>query len=69
MNIWHDATIRNRDVTQQLTQLLIIPHRQLNMPRHYSRLLVISCRVSRQFQHLQTTNLPIVNIFPKYMKP
>ncbi|MFS7921139.1 hypothetical protein Hanom_Chr03g00233221 [Helianthus anomalus] len=56
MNIRHDTTIRDGDVTKQLTQFLIIPHRQLNMPRHNSSLLVIPCRVSRQFQHLFTIN-------------
>ncbi|KAJ0920534.1 hypothetical protein HanRHA438_Chr05g0242431 [Helianthus annuus] len=49
MNIRHNTTISNRHIPKKLTQLLIIPHRQLNMSRYNSCLLIIPCSISGQF--------------------
>lgn len=39
---------------QQLAQLLVVTHCQLDVARYYTVLLVVSCGISCQFQYLET---------------
>lgn len=54
MNVRQDPSISDSHTPQELTQLLIIPHRKLNMPRNNPVLLVISCGIPGKFQNLNT---------------
>ena len=58
MDIGQNATICNRDSPQKLAQLLVIPHRELYMPRHDPVLLVVPCSVPSQLQNLNTRQIP-----------
>ena len=52
MNVGHNATVSDGDVTKKLAQFFVVPHRQLNVARHNSSLLIVSRSVSSQLQNL-----------------
>ncbi|MCI46158.1 hypothetical protein A2U01_0067398, partial [Trifolium medium] len=54
MNIRHNTTISNRNITKKLAQFFIIPYSQLYMPWHNSS---FSCC---PLQHFQPTLIPDV---------
>ncbi|KAK1582055.1 hypothetical protein Q3G72_011460 [Acer saccharum] len=47
-----NASVGNCNGSQKLAQLLIVPHSQLDMSRHNTVLLVVSCCISSKLQHL-----------------
>lgn len=52
VNVGQDATVSNGYSLEELSQLLIVPHRQQNVPRYNPVLLVVSGSISRQLQNL-----------------
>lgn len=54
MDVGEDAAAGDGDGAEKLRELLVVPHRQLDVPRHYPPLLVVPRRVPRQLQHLHT---------------
>ncbi len=54
VDIGQYTTIGNSNSSQQLAQFFIIAHSKLNVARHYAILLVVSCSIPCQFQHLQS---------------
>ncbi|OWM62972.1 hypothetical protein CDL15_Pgr020266 [Punica granatum] len=52
VNVRQDTSVRDRHRPQQLAQLLVVPHRQLYVPRHNSVLLVVPRRIPSKLQHL-----------------
>lgn len=51
VNVWQDTTLGDRDVTQELVQLLIVSDGELKMTRDDTGLLVISCGVASEFEN------------------
>ena len=54
MDVWQNTSIGNRDGSQKLAKLFIVPHRKLNVPRNNTVLLVVPRSVPSQFQNLNT---------------
>jgi hypothetical protein len=52
MDVWHHAASRDRHSAQQLAQLLVVPHRQLDLA-HHDTVLVVTSSVPGQLQHLR----------------
>ncbi|KAK7335572.1 hypothetical protein VNO80_27487 [Phaseolus coccineus] len=46
VNIGHNTTVSDGDISMKLAQLFVVPHRQLNVMRHNLSLLVLSCGIS-----------------------
>jgi hypothetical protein len=53
VDVRHHAAGRDRHSAQKLAQLLVVPHRQLNVARHDPVLLVVPSSVPGQLQHLR----------------
>lgn len=53
LDVGQHAALRDRDAAQQRVQLLVVPHRQLDVSRRDAELLVVAARVARQLQHLR----------------
>ena len=62
-NVWQNSTTSYRNRSQKITQLLIVPHRKLNVSRYNTSLLVMPCCVSSYLQHLP--NLISTGVFIK----
>ena len=52
VNVGEDTTLGNGDVTQELVQLLIVAHSQLDVTGSDARTLVIACSIASQLQNL-----------------
>lgn len=52
MDVGHDATTGDRGLPEEPRQLLVVPHRKLDVPWHYPSLLVVPRRVPCELQHL-----------------
>lgn len=52
MDVGHNTAVCDRDSSQKLAQLLVVPHSQLNVPRDNSVLLVVSGCISSKLKHL-----------------
>ena len=61
MNVGQHPTIRDGDPSEQLAELLVVPHRQLDVPRDDPVLLVVPRRVPSQFQNLTPNNNNNIN--------
>lgn len=46
MDVGHHTAASDGDGTQQLRQLVVVPHGQLDMPWHDSGLLVVARRIA-----------------------
>ena len=58
VNVGKYAAVGDGHRAEQLAQLLVVPHGQLNVPRDDPVLLVVSGRISRQFEDLEISNKP-----------
>ena len=53
VDVGQDTAGSNGDLAQQLAQLLIVAHSQLDVPGYNTGLLVVTGSVACQFQHLE----------------
>lgn len=66
VNVGHDTTICNCDISKKLAELLIIAYSKLNVAWHNSSLLVVSCCITSQLQNLQSQTNFTVRIIPLF---
>ena len=48
VNVWQDTTSSDRDPTQELAQLLVVTHSQLDVTGHNPGLLVVASSIASQ---------------------
>lgn len=61
VDVGQNSAIGDGHRPQKLAQLLVVSHRQLDVPRHYTILLVISRSVPSKLQYLIDHNQPSQN--------
>jgi len=67
MDVGQDAAVGDGDAGQQLAQLLVVPHGQLDMAGDDSCLFVVPRRISCELEHLPNSHNQVQN--PKTLNP